>query len=245
MYASQKVGTQSLPTSFSMDASSAPTQVNSAPQSNMNEGRTLRSVRGLPELPKLTPLSVAVEEQLKYGGSPIAQDLSNHDGHTYESPIGEGSSSYDGRIHEEPEGEAEQNDAFSFQENTEELYRRVETQAEANGFSPPPESEVLEYSKKPLPRPHDSEKNPKEWLEEDVQRIAMSVPVHKPAIYLQPEGVRGSCAASIHVVVEDDMPAATSQTQPVPTAWFNRIQKREQWDYVVHDGRRRSLRPGE
>ena len=243
MFASQKVGHLSLSTSPSMDASSAPTQTSSAaPSSSMSEGRTLRSVRGLPKLPKLTPLSIAVEEQLEYGGSPIVEDLSNYDGHLYQSPVGEDLSNYDGHIYGETEGEAGQNDAFSFQDSAEDLYRKVQAEAEHNGFSPPPECEVLEYSKKPLPRPPTSKKTPKEWLEEDVQRISKSVPVHKPTIYLQPEGVEESCAASIHVVVEDELPAATNPTQPVPTAWFTRIQKREQWDQKLQEGRRNSMR---
>jgi hypothetical protein len=199
----------------------------------------------LPELPKLTPLSVAVEEQLRYGGSPVVEDLSNYDGHLYQSPIGEDLSNFDGNIYAETEEEAVQNDSFSFQDSVDELYRKVQTEAEHNGFSPPPESEVLEYSKKLLPLPPTSKKRPKQKLEDEIQEMALSVPVHKPTIYLQPEGVSGSCEASIHVVVEDELPAATNQTQPVPTAWLTRIQKREQWDHKVHEGRRNSMRPGE
>ena len=202
----------------------------------------LRSVQGLPQLPKSTPLDLSFSDQPSQGESTLQeehlvespvclQDLSNFDGHLHEdSSSSEDLSSIDGHMHSILPKGMEQSDTFAADESDDDVWNKVDSGVGLNGFPPPPESEVMKYSRKPLPSPPSpSQKN----RERAVEHMVKSVPSSKPTIYLQAEGAR-SYAASIHVAVEDDgleeLPSATNQTSPVPMTWLNRHNRRSTWD---------------
>jgi hypothetical protein len=210
----------------------------------MDGAPRLRSVQGLPQLSKMAPLDLSFDDQPSHAKSTLQdenllespvclEDLSNFDGHVHEERLSsENLSSIDGHTHMQPilPREMEESNNFTTQESGDDVRTKVDSGVGPNRFPPPPVSEVMKYSRKPLPSPPSPTQKNREGA---VERMVQSVPVSKPTVYLQAERPR-SYAASIHVAVQDDgleeLPSATNQTSPVPMTWLSRVSRRDTWD---------------
>ena len=210
----------------------------------MDGAPRLRSVQGLPQLPEMAPLDLSFDDQPSQAEStmpednlvesPVClQDLSNFDGHVHDERLSSGDlPNMDGHMHMQSilPRQMEESDSFTTQESDDDVWTKVNNGVGANGFPPPPESEVMRYSRKPLPSPPSPTRGNRERA---VERVVHNVPVSKATFYLQAEGAR-SYAASIHVAVEDEgleeLPSATNQTAPVLMTWYNRVNRRDTWD---------------
>ena len=235
MAASQQMSYMSSSPLSPLSISSTPTSMK-AP--TISRAHTLRSVRALPSLPKLSPMDLTFDAQSGSGQDPIvAKYAAQAVQQTGEIVSNNGAPARTGSKLGRSNAVARRGKrraSSAARDSGVELSRTVVVDGEKFNFPAPPKSEVQQYVRKPLPSQPSAPKTVRKD-EQNVGRMVQSVSVHKAGIYLQAECLRGSQAASIHVMADDgemdELPNAVNQTQPVPTMkWLDRTRRREQWE---------------
>lgn len=180
---------------------------------NFGETRHLRSVKRLPELPQLDPISLSIRRP--NGAREVMTEVS-HDA-AYEAAmqladlVSEPSLSQNGEQSSEEQSEDD------------EIYASLASAAQERGFAPPPRTEVAEYSHMRLPPKPRAKRKGRIKLFVESRTTTVGHSVQQSTTIVQPRDELYGEVASIH----GEFPDSFNRTKPVEENWASRVSRRD------------------